>query len=338
MENPVTTLISKNPSNGNRKLNLLMVGNNPFIASPGLQSEIELSETTLADAKRNIAGSQAAIDAVVVVERIDFSEIVLLRDATARKNLPLILFTARFDQRIKDMAMKLGIDDYFYDSMARTVASRIRFIKRLREYRIQWLKCEHERRTKKNEMINVPFFFLRRTLDIIVSLIVLILLSPVILIISLALETESMVGHIFFRPATITLGDRIYDLYELMVMAIFSPLFLIISIPLKIGSKEGRILSVSKCVGLGYRVFTLYKFRTELINPDDERKKPITTWLGLFLIKSGLAELPELFNVLKGDMSLIGSKPLSMNEAVRLTKDQDAQQFLSPAGLMRQRF
>jgi len=63
------------------------------------------------------------------------------------------------------------------------------------------------------------------------------------------------------------------------------------------------------------------------------KNDPRITRVGNFIRNTSIDELPQLWNVLKGDMSIVGNRPLPMYEAEKLTSDKYAQRFLAPAGI-----
>ncbi|MDI9216982.1 MULTISPECIES: sugar transferase [Clostridium] len=108
---------------------------------------------------------------------------------------------------------------------------------------------------------------------------------------------------------------RIFDfLASLLGIIILSPILLIVAIAIKIDSK-GNILFMQKRIGKNGVPFYIYKFRT-MVSDAEKLGKQITvgkdnriTKVGAFLRKYKIDELPQLFNVLKGDMSLVGPRP-----------------------------
>jgi lipopolysaccharide/colanic/teichoic acid biosynthesis glycosyltransferase len=138
-------------------------------------------------------------------------------------------------------------------------------------------------------------------------------------------------------------------------LLLLSPLFILIALAIRIESK-GYIFYISKRAGRGYKIFDFFKFRTMFTGADSrvqelshlnqyaevEMKEPTffkfnndprVTKVGEFLRNTSLDELPQLLNVLLGDMSLVGNRPLPLYEAATLTTDQCAQRFLAPAGM-----
>ncbi len=124
-----------------------------------------------------------------------------------------------------------------------------------------------------------------------------------------------LVSGRYDRPA-FRIAKRVLDLTcSLLALGVFAPLLLIIAI-LVVMDSPGPVLFRQQRWGKDRRVFTLYKFRTMPVTKgdlsgvnqtmeDDDRVSRI----GLFLRKSSLDELPQLFNVLLGDMSLVGPRP-----------------------------
>ena len=118
--------------------------------------------------------------------------------------------------------------------------------------------------------------------------------------------------------------------FSLMVIILWMPIFIFIGIMIKLTSK-GPIVFKQKRVGLHGREFNIYKFRTMMVDAEklqaaimsqNEADGPVfkikndprITRIGKFLRKTSLDELPQFFNVLKGDMSLVGPRPPIMNE------------------------
>jgi sugar transferase EpsL len=108
-------------------------------------------------------------------------------------------------------------------------------------------------------------------------------------------------------------------------LLILSPLLIVIFLLILI--QMGRpIIFKQMRPGLNGKPFYMYKFRT-MTNEKDEQGNPLSdeqrlTRLGRFLRSTSLDELPELFNVLKGDMSLVGPRPLLMQYLARYTPEQ----------------
>ena len=110
------------------------------------------------------------------------------------------------------------------------------------------------------------------------------------------------------------MSKRIFDVVASMLgLAILSPMFLVISALIKIRMPRGPVLFRQKRVGQHGKIFTIYKFRTMLVNHGGSsvsvKGESRITPLGSFLRKYKLDELPELWNVLKGDMSFVGPRP-----------------------------
>lgn len=236
----------------------------------------------------------------------DFRLLQNVRNHPSFNAIPFIVINLGNETKNQEL-LKAGIDDcYNIPVDYEALEERIGF---LQSYKKEMIQVELE------EEKEVPFksSFLKRTFDILAASAALLLLSPILLLIALAIKMESK-------------GSPIYR---------------------------------SKRVGTGYNVFNFYKFRSMYKDADKRLKEfqhlnqyngkqepmnnpglfvkfnndPRVTKVGKFIRKTSLDELPQLFNILKGDMSLVGNRPLPLYEAEQLTKDEWAGRFLGPAGL-----
>lgn len=105
-------------------------------------------------------------------------------------------------------------------------------------------------------------------------------------------------------------------IFSLVGFIILIPIFLIISILIKLTSK-GPIFFKQERIGRNGKVFNMYKFRTMIVNAENigdgirvrSKNDPRITKIGKILRRTSLDELPQLINVIKGDMSLVGPRP-----------------------------
>lgn len=298
--------IGKNPDNIEKLVKLFKRG----YASDSM-------ENARAELKRSIEQEKNTLPEVIFCESsFEFASVKsfvqFLNGNSSFAGIPFILDSTSLCDIEMGMYKKHLLADDILDidkAEQNTLISKVRFLNKVKSK-----SAEMKKNLKEDEMLVVPpvniHSILKRSFDILVSLTALLLLSPLFFIIALAIRLES----------------------------------------------KGPIFYISKRAGRGYKIFDFYKFRTMFAGADlriqelshlnqyaeSEDKGPTffkinndprVTRVGTFLRNSSLDELPQLVNVLLGDMSLVGNRPLPLYEAATLTTNQCAQRFLAPAGI-----
>jgi undecaprenyl phosphate N,N'-diacetylbacillosamine 1-phosphate transferase len=122
-------------------------------------------------------------------------------------------------------------------------------------------------------------------------------------------------------------------LTALLALIIASPIFLLVALLLAI-FQNGKVFFTQKRPGLNEKIFRLVKFKTmrddqdengELL-PDEER----LTWIGKIVRKTSMDEIPQLLNIVKGDMSFIGPRPLLVEYLPLYSEEQGKRHLVTP--------
>lgn len=144
----------------------------------------------------------------------------------------------------------------------------------------------------------------KRILDVTVAVTLLVLLSPVMLIVAALVKLTSR-GPVIFKQTRVGLNLRTPGVDRRQK-----------NVPLEPGQEDRRVPGSDRRTAFSYgRHFTLYKFRTMRIDAEKHgaqfavKGDPRVTPIGRLLRKTRLDELPQLWNVLKGEMSLVGPRP-----------------------------
>jgi lipopolysaccharide/colanic/teichoic acid biosynthesis glycosyltransferase len=268
---------------------------------------LHFTSVTAKEAVALMEQSDSTIDAVLFHPESITQELVAIKEAARKKAIPVILYTASFEPSAKKTAFSVAADDYHYGTINSTFLKRVDFIKKVKSYKNLRGNKPYVTMTL-DQVPQIKLWSMKRAFDVLVSATALLVLSPVLLLIALIIKLES----------------------------------------------KGPIFYISKRAGTGYTIFNFYKFRSMRTGSDADLQKlahlnqygknsgsvffkikddPRITPFGQFIRNTSLDEIPQLLNVLLGDMSLVGNRPLPLYEAEKLTKDQIAWRFLAPAGI-----
>ena len=168
-------------------------------------------------------------------------------------------------------------------------------------------------------------------------------------------DRPATAGHTLTVPcvASESVGLRLKRLIDVIgsitLLIVLSPLLLMIALLIKLTS-PGPVFHIQTQIGLNQRPFRMWKFRTMIVDAHKQeaalrtlhqadgpffkvKNDPRIFPLGRFLRKYSIDELPQLINVLKGDMSLVGPRPLFDFEVEQFTRQTDFQRFHMKPGL-----
>ena len=256
---------------------------------------------------------------------------------------PFIILSFFRDNIIKQEAFNIGIDDYYHKELnISQIHSRILFLNKFKtEYVPKPMSLQDEDMTPYKTPLP------KRVFDIFVALIALLILSPVMLLTVIAIMLESR-GKVYYIAKRVGSNYKIFDFYKFRSMYPDADARIKDVAHLNQYISESVEVSCSECAKLpaGQTCSPKVYFDGEeicerLANIRRSAKKaflkikddPRITKVGKFIRMTSIDELPQLFNIIKGDMSVVGNRPLPMNEAEALTKKKWSRRFRAAAGL-----
>lgn len=263
-------------------------------------------------------------------------------------HIPFFLFCEKINENLLRISLQAGVADVFVAPLdMQVIESRINFLVK------HWSNLLSK--TNKKEIATYKTPLLKRTFDIVFSSIAIICLLPLILIVIIIMKLESK-GPIFYYSLRVGTGYRVFKFYKFRSMYVnadqklkdFKHLNQYNTDAKAPEEKEKKSLC-DDCIKAGEKSCRnpLYSDNNTWCEKQylDTRKKqsgsaffklkndPRITRVGNFLRNTSIDELPQLWNVLKGDMSIVGNRPLPLYEAEKLTTDKYALRFMAPAGL-----
>ena len=214
---------------------------------------------------------------------------------------------------------------------------------------------------KKHKMLRFKIPFWKRIFDIFFSSLAIVVLSPVLLITAIAIKLESK-GPVLFKSKRVGTNYAVFDFLKFRSMRVDAEKKLkdlskthnqyakktdslgsmsdeMLEMALNADNEDELMISDEEVMLVGDDFVVsendFNKQKIEEINNAFVKieNDPRITKVGRFIRKDSIDELPQLCNILKGDMSIVGNRPLPLYEAEKLTADDCIDRFMAPAGL-----
>lgn len=293
---------------------------------------------------------------IVFLERGDLSEDITSITYLRKKcpNVYIILMTDKMSNEDRDKYQECGINDTINNEATLSeLDKKIQFIAQREDILF----------SKESPRFGILHFRIpvwKRTFDVICSLIGIIILSPVFILTAIAIRIESK-GPILFRSKRVGTNYTIFDFLKFRSMYQDADKRLAelsktqnqyaegqeggsiedeVIIPAGEDDMASQMLIADDEVMLVGDDFVLSETKFNKQREEENNSPfvkiendPRVTKVGRFIRKYSIDELPQLINILKGDMSIVGNRPLPLYEAEKLTSDDCIDRFMAPAGL-----
>ena len=277
------------------------------------------------------------------------------------KTIYIILLTEAIPDEERKAYQKCGINDTLSVNASITeINKKIQFISDREN-----VMFDSEAPKYKILKFKIPLW--KRAFDIVFSLLGIIILSPVFIATAIAIKLESK-GPVIFKSKRVGTNYTIFDFLKFRSMftdaeqrlkqiaktnnqyALDKPDGPFVASSLPLGDEAEKAMSAFNMgaemmisddevmlVGDDY-VVSETEFNKEKEEDNNNafvkiENDPRVTKVGKFIRKYSIDELPQLFNILRGDMSIVGNRPLPLYEAEKLTADANIDRFMAPAGL-----
>ena len=277
------------------------------------------------------------------------------------RNVYIILLTDNMSEEERSVYMNCGVNDTINkDASVTALNKKIQFISDREN-----ILFDDEAPKYKILKFKIPVW--KRLFDIVFSGLAIILLSPIFILTAIAIKLESK-GPVLFKSKRVGTNYTIFDFLKFRSMYIDAEERLkdlsktnnqyaekeeeeehkTITAPLgaeaeqdmmDMGMESEMMISDEEIMLIGDDFVVaesdFNKQKEEEINNAFVKieNDPRVTKVGRFIRKYSIDELPQLFNILKGDMSIVGNRPLPLYEAEKLTADSSIDRFMAPAGL-----
>ncbi len=264
------------------------------------------------------------------------------KDQLNKNLIPFALILDHPEKSLRITLLHAGVSEVFLpDNHFDKMVERVDFLKEMLMARLSMAE------KPKFREYQIPAS--KRVFDLLVAGFALILFSPVILITAIAIRLESK-GPIWYVSKRVGTGYKVFDFYKFRSMYVdadqrIADLKHLNQYAIEAENNDGGNSDTQKGSGnsptliykdgqpMSEEEYLLFKRKQQAGTFVKFKNDPRITKVGSFIRNTSIDELPQLINVLKGDMSIVGNRPLPLYEAEQLTSDDWGERFLAPAGI-----